>query len=180
MVPAAGRRVDLAAHLGDVDECPAALVAHVGQDELDEPGRAEDVDLELIAGLGQRARPNGPVRALAGGVDQDIDAALLGEDVPDAGLHGLVVGDIHGEGADTRVGEALHALQPPGCGVGGVAEFMQLQGGGFADTGRASGDEGDFGGHGRDFHPARMMPRRSARDEIGVWRRRPLHWSGLR
>jgi len=100
-----------------------------------------------VPGLGQRHVLDGAVGAVAGAVDQDVDPALFGEDALDSGLHGFLVGDIHRQGADARGGEVIHAFCSPGRGVGGVAEFSQFQGSGFADAGRAAGDEGDLAGH---------------------------------
>jgi hypothetical protein len=45
-----------------------------GPDELGEPGRAEDVDLELVAGLGQGHIFQRAVGTVAGVVDHDVDA----------------------------------------------------------------------------------------------------------
>ena len=99
----------------------------VGQDELGEPGGAEDVDLELVAGLGQGHVFERAVGAVAGVVDQHVDAAFFGEDLLDPGLHRLVVGDVHRQRADTGRGEVLHPLYPPSRGVGRVAEFLELK-----------------------------------------------------
>jgi len=54
VVPAAERLIDLAADGRDVDDAPTALAAHMRQHQLDETGQAEQVDLELVAGLAER------------------------------------------------------------------------------------------------------------------------------
>ena len=94
----------------------------MGQDELGQPGGAEDVDLELVAGFVQGHVFQRAVGAVAGVVDQDVDAACLGEDLLDTGLHGCVVGDVHRQGADAGLGEVLHPFDAPGGGVDRVAE----------------------------------------------------------
>ena len=64
VIPAAQRRVDLAADGRDVDDAAAALAAHVRQHELGKPGQPEEIHVELAAGLGHRdvfdARPETP------------------------------------------------------------------------------------------------------------------------
>ena len=111
------------------------LLPHVRQDELSESRGAEHVDFELAAGFFHRYVFDGAVGAVAGVVDQDVDAALLGEDPVDPGPHRLLVGDVHCQRADTGLGEVSHALDPPGRGVDGVAGLAQLLRGGLADAG---------------------------------------------
>jgi hypothetical protein len=67
------------------------LLRHVRQDELGESRGAEHVDFELAAGFFHRYVFDGAVGAVAGVVDQDVDAALLGEDPVDPGPHRLMV-----------------------------------------------------------------------------------------
>ena len=148
VVPAAERRVDLAAHRADVHDGATALLAHVRQHELRQAHRAEHVDVELAARLVERHVLDGAVGAIAGVVDQDVDAAGLGDDLLDTGAHGVVVGDVHRQRPDAAARELLEALGAARGAVDGVAELVQLQGGDLADAGGGSGDEGGLGGHG--------------------------------
>jgi hypothetical protein len=53
VVPGAEWKGDLPAHREDVDDRACALAAHVWKDELDQTGGAKQIDLELVAGVGQ-------------------------------------------------------------------------------------------------------------------------------
>jgi hypothetical protein len=144
VVPGAEWGVDLAAHGGDVDDLARPVLAHVRQDELGQPSRAEDVDLELVASLVHRDVLNRAVGAVAGVVHEHVNATRVGNDLFDSGLQRGVVGDVHGDGVDARLGEVVRALDAAGGGVDGVAGLGEFEGGGFADAGGGAGDEGDF------------------------------------
>ena len=115
-------------------------------DELGEAPQTEDVDLELAAGLVDRDVLDGPVGAVAGVVDQDVDAAGLLQDAVHAGVHGGVVGHVHGQRADAVSGQGLETVSAAGGAVDDVAQRLELAGGVLANTGGGAGDERGAGG----------------------------------
>ena len=141
MVPTAQWRGQLPAHGGDVDDGARALGAHVRGDQLGEATQAEDVDLELTAGLVDRDVLDGPVGAVAGVVDQDVDAAGLLQDAVHAGGHRGVVGHVHGQRADTVGGQGLEAVGAAGRTVDDVAQRLEFASSVLADAGGGAGDE---------------------------------------
>ena len=110
VIPPAERGVELASHGGDVHDRPGAMRAHVRQRQLGEPDRAEHVDLELAAALVDLDVFQCAVRAVAGVVDQHVDAAGLLDDARYAVLHGLVVRDVHRQWVDAVLGELLEPV----------------------------------------------------------------------
>ena len=108
---------------------------------MGEASQAEDVDLELAAGLVDRDVLDGPVGAVAGVVDQDVDAAGLLQDAVDAGAHGGVVGHVHGQRADAIGGQGLETVGTTGRTVDDVAQRLELADGVLADAGGGTGDE---------------------------------------
>ena len=145
MVPAAEWLVYLPADRGDVDDAATALRAHVRHDQLNEPGQAEDVHLELAARLAQRHVFDRAVGAVAGVVDQHVDPPGRGDDLLDAVGDGRLVGEIHPEDPHAELAELTHRLQTPRDGVNGESVFVQQAGGVFADPGRCTGHERNLG-----------------------------------
>lgn len=117
VVPAAERGGEAPAHGGDVDDGAAAALAHARGDEAGEGGEAEDVDVELAAGLLERHVLDGAVGAVAGVVDEDVDAAGLGQDRLDGGADGVLIGEVEGERAQTVLREGGEAVGAPGGAV---------------------------------------------------------------
>ena len=79
----------------------AARAGHACRDDqLGEPGRAEEVDLELAARLGGRGLL-GRV-GVPGVADQQPDRAVLASDPGDRIGHGLAAGDVQPRGGDPR------------------------------------------------------------------------------
>ena len=70
------RRHDASRQRRDVDDLAAAAAAHAGQDGLDHPPRPERVGVELAPQLLLGAELGRPVQAVAGVVDQHVDAAV--------------------------------------------------------------------------------------------------------
>ena len=123
---------------------PLSPLPHAGQDELDQPGGAEQVHVELAAGLVQRHVLDGSVGAVAGVVDQDVDAAGLGEDLLDAQRGRFLVGDVHGERSDAALAQVGHPVGAAGHAVDDETGVLETECGRFSDPGRGSGHEGDF------------------------------------
>jgi hypothetical protein len=95
--------------------------------QLDQASQAEDVDLELAAGLLDGHILHRPVGPVAGVVDQHVDTASLGDNLLQPGGHRGVLCDIHAERADPLAGERLHSLDPAGDGVHGETGRLQEQ-----------------------------------------------------
>ena len=123
---------------------PRALGPHVRQDELGEVRQAEEVHLELVAGLVDGDLLDRPVEAEAGVVDEDVDPALVRDDPVHDPFVVLGCRDVHPDGGDAVVGEVGHALQAPGSGVHGVALLTQQDRGLPAHARRCPGDQYDL------------------------------------
>ncbi|GAB2691330.1 hypothetical protein GCM10027194_27140 [Thalassiella azotivora] len=149
VVPGAQRLVDAPADGRHVDHPALAALAHPRQDELGQPREADDVHLQLAAGLVHRHVLEGAVRTVARVVHEDVDPSVLGEHALDAGGHRRVVGDVESPDVHAEGGEGLHAVDAPGRGDDREPLVLQLDGGLLADARRGAGDEGDGGcGHG--------------------------------
>ena len=118
VVPRAERLVELPADAADVDDPARSLLAHVGRHELDQPGQAEDVDLELAPRLVDRDVLDRAVRAVAGVVDQHVEPRPCSPRIRSmpAGHRG-VVGDVHRERGDAGLRQRLHPVDPARHGV---------------------------------------------------------------
>ncbi|MNH93937.1 hypothetical protein D3C73_465470 [compost metagenome] len=114
---------------------------------MDQPDRAKDVDVELGARLFHLHVLDGTIGAIAGIVDEDVDATEFGDDGFDPGLHGSVISHVHRQNFDTGLRQTLHVTDTARGAVNRVAEFLELEGSGFPDTGRSAGDKCDFVGH---------------------------------
>ena len=90
---------------------------HVRRDQLGQPRQAEDVDLELAAGLVDRHVLDRTVGAVARVVHQYVDPPALVDDPLDAAHHGRVVGDVHPEDVTPCRARRGHPLDPAGHGV---------------------------------------------------------------
>ncbi len=124
-------------------EAPTAWRASdVRQDGLGRPGGCEDIDLELGVALVRGNVFEGAVGAVAGIVDQDVDAALFLDDAVE-GAGGGVVGDVQGERAYALRLQVAKALQAAGGSVRDVALAGEASGDIGADSGGGSGDPGD-------------------------------------
>jgi hypothetical protein len=141
VVPAPARKRQPAAHGADHDDPPPALSPHRRQDQLGQPHRAEDVGLELPAGVGQRHGLDGPRPAEAGVVDQDPDCAVLLLDHIDGGPHGIVVGHVERQGPAAERFEVGEDLGPAGGGVDRPSRTSKKAGGGPPDAARTAGDQ---------------------------------------
>jgi len=108
MVPAAQRRVDLAAHRRDVDDPASLLRAHRRQQQLRQPTGAEDVHLELVSRLIQTDLLHRPIEAEAGIVDQHVHAARLRRDALDRGHDLRLAGEVHAKRLRAEPTEVFH------------------------------------------------------------------------
>ena len=115
-----GRKI-LTAHRRNVHDPPRALRPHVRQDELGEMGEAEEVHLELVAGLVDGDVLDGPVEAEAGVVDEDVDPPFAVDDLANGPLVVGGLADVHLHGDDAVVGQLGEPVGPPGAGVHRVA-----------------------------------------------------------
>ena len=104
----------------------------MGEDELGEAREAEEVDLELVAGVVEGDVLHRAEEAEAGVVDEDVDAATLGGDALGGGGEVFLAGDVHLEGDGAEVFEVAHVLDAAGCGVDGVALAEEALGGRLA------------------------------------------------
>jgi hypothetical protein len=106
-----------AAHRADVDDAPAARVAHAGQDQLGEAGGAEDVGFELASDPVDVDLFDGAERAVPGVVDEHVHLTLLGFDDLDGGPHGRLVGDVEREHPATGSGQVGDRVDVARAGV---------------------------------------------------------------
>jgi len=75
MIPGPEGGKDFSTHGGDVHDPSGSLVAHGGQNQLGEVGKAEKIDLELVSGILQGDVLNRPVQPETRVVDQDVNAS---------------------------------------------------------------------------------------------------------
>ena len=108
---------------------------------MDEPGGAEDIHLELPAGLVEGHVLDCSVGAITGVVHQDVDAAGLGKDLLDAELRRLLIRDVHDERLHSVLAQVRHAIGTPGHAVDEEPGFLQPEGGGRSDPGGCTGDK---------------------------------------
>jgi hypothetical protein len=130
-----------AAHRADVDDAPAAPLAHGREDELAHPGEAEDVGLEHRTDLVEVDLLHRAVLAVSRVVDEGADGTVDALDLGDGRAHGLLVG--HVEGGDVRAEglEVGEGVGPAGRRPDRVAGVQERGGGGTADPRGAAGDE---------------------------------------
>ncbi|GAA2152719.1 hypothetical protein GCM10010403_19650 [Glycomyces rutgersensis] len=147
VVPGAERQGDHAADRGDVHDRAPALLSHVRQDELHEPGRGDHVHLEQVAGLGQRHLLDRAVDHRARVVDQHVDAPLLFDDGGDGAVEPVAVPGVHRERVPAGGDEAAHLVHAPRGAVDDVPGAQQVEGDGVADAGRGARDEADLRVH---------------------------------
>jgi hypothetical protein len=112
-----------------------------GGDELDQPRQAEEVDLELSTCDVDRDVLDRAVRAVAGVVDEHVEATVLREDAFDAGRHRVLVGDVHRERRDAGLLDPLHPVDPAGHGVRREAGLEQADRRPLPDPARAPGHQ---------------------------------------
>lgn len=147
VVPGTERQGDLAADRGDVDDRAGALRPHGGQDELDEPGRREKVDFELVARGVQRHVLDGTVQDGAGVVDEDVDPLVCFENGVDRVAEIVLVPGVHLQRMAARLEQVGHLLDTPRGAVDDVPGAQQVQRGGVADPRRSAGDQAYLGRH---------------------------------
>jgi hypothetical protein len=98
---------------GDVDDRATAPLAHLGQDRLDQRGRAEEVGGKQLLDLVVGCLLDGGAVAMAGVIDQDIDDAEAFLGGPHDVTHPGVVGDIERE-RQRRIGVPSGEIFDPG------------------------------------------------------------------
>lgn len=128
MVPSPEIEHDLAGDGRDVDDGSAPLLPHVRQDELRQPGQAEDINLQLPAGFFDGHVLDGAEGAVTGIVDQDVDPALRLQDGGDTGLHRSLVRHIQRQRHDAEFAQRLHPIHPAGGADNYIGILRHLQG----------------------------------------------------
>jgi len=141
VIGAAAGKGQLSAHRADIDDAAPACPAHAGKDELAHPNQAEDVGLELPADVVKGNRLDRPGLGVSGVVDQHADRPFGLLHSGDGRGHGLLIGDVQGEGSAPFLGEVLQGLGSARGGVDGVAVRDEVGGRRRADPARAAGDE---------------------------------------
>ena len=134
MVPAAERLAHVAGDGCDVDDPSGAGSAHVRQHELAHPRQPEHVDLELAPGHLDGDVLDRTEDRVAGVVDEDVDAAVLGDDIVDEGHHRVVVAHVDDVRGHPLRAEGLEALEAPGGPDDGPPRLGEGDGGGLADA----------------------------------------------
>ena len=144
---------DLAGDAGDVDDASAAAVEHVHDRGFAHVEGAGEVDAQHFVPVVDAHLPDGTVDGDAGVVDEDVQAAVLVDDLLDDALAVVGVADValvQGQGAAVgldRLAQFVGALL-----VGGVAGADDGAGGGEAvadrgaDPAGAAGDQRDASG----------------------------------
>jgi hypothetical protein len=131
------------AHLDDVSGFP---LAEVRQEGAQHGGGSEEVGLEGRAVFGIRRFLDGSNQAAAGVVDEDIDAAELGDRLLDEAGEGVLLGNVEGQDAQ-GVGDAgseiVEGRGIAGCGNDEVALGEGDLSEGATETGRRTRDEPD-------------------------------------
>ena len=98
---------------GDVEDAPAALLAHQARRGLAGEEHRPDVDVEDEVPVVLRDLVGRLAHGQAGTVDEDVEAAEGGVDVRDQGLHVAWVAHVDGEAARLRAGRAAARWPPP-------------------------------------------------------------------
>lgn len=133
---------DFAGDGADVDDHAVAAFAHAGDGELGEVEGGEEVELEHVADGFVVGLPGGLIEADAGVVDEDIDAAVVGEGGFDEVAAKIRVGEVAGDGEVA----GLSGMGLGGDGAGGESEagaaLGEFGGEGLADAAGCARDEG--------------------------------------
>ena len=131
--------------------------------------QAEEVHLELVAGVREGDVLHGAVDPEAGVVDEDVDPPLGLDDPVDGPLVVGGLADVHLHRDDAVVGQLGQAVHPPGAGVHRVALAGHEDGRLTADAGGCPGDQHHLA-HG--LLPPRRRPALTGR-RGAAWPRRP-------
>ena len=145
MVPAAEVEYCPARDGGDVDDAAGVLRSHLRQDQPAEFRQAEEVNLQLGARLGFGHILHGAEVAVAGIVDQHVDAPFGGDDRFNAAAALLRNGNVQADRGHAVPPERLHGLDPPGRGIDLMAAQGQRPRRIEADAAASAGNEYDFG-----------------------------------
>jgi hypothetical protein len=124
---------------GDVDNLAGLLRAHHRQNQLAEPRQPEHIDLELPPPFVERHVFQRAVGAVAGIVDQDVDASRLVLDRVHRGDDRNIVRQVELEQSGAGGGEAGHAVEASGARENTIAGGKERAGRGFADPGGCAG-----------------------------------------
>ena len=154
VVPVAAGFAEVAGHRRHVDDASAALLPHIWKHELGEAREAEDIYVELPAGLLLGHRLERAEVAVARIVDQNVDAPLLRDYPPDTLLHGGLVGYVHIEQSGARVLERRHPLKASRRGINLMPCGEQPESRAHTDAGGGTGYKNDFMG----FHILALWP----------------------
>ena len=125
----------------------AAAPTHVGQHGLDHRDRAEQVDLELPAHLGQRRLLEDAFMTIAGTVHQHVQRTDVALDGCDRWLDGGKVGDVQqpAEGLARRHGfQCAPGLLAAHRAPHAVTGVQRLAGQGLAEAAAGAGDQQGF------------------------------------
>ena len=102
------------------------MVAHARQDELDEPGRREQVHLELIARQIEGYVFGRAVQDRSGVVHKDVDASLLAQHRLDYAVEVRTVSGVHRERVAAGLMKSVHLRYAAGRAVHRVAGAPQF------------------------------------------------------
>lgn len=121
MIPGSQRKTNLTAHRGNIDDCARALLTHLWEQELGEPGQTEQVHFELVTGIIDRGVLYRTVAAKTGVIDQYINFTNLSEDRLYHAANILLAGNIHCQALCSRLFELGHVLQATDSTVNDIA-----------------------------------------------------------
>src|SRR5437868_4836417 len=113
MIPSPHRFPSLAANRRHVQNLSRPLLPHERCNKLDEPGKAENIDLELAPRFVEGDVFHRSIRAIAGVVDEDIDAALFTSDSLGRLDDGTVIRKVERQQDCPQFLEICHAIQAP-------------------------------------------------------------------
>ena len=134
VIPAAERQHHPADHRAHIHNAAEAVLPHGRKHQLGEARQAEDIHLQLPAGLLHGNILDGAEVTVAGIVHQHVYTAFRRQDIGHAGLHGRFGGNVQAQGRNAVFPQRLHAFYPAGAAVHFMAFLCQQDGTFVADA----------------------------------------------
>ena len=113
IVPCSESERHVSCHAGQIDDTSAMLLTHIRQNLLRHTRQAEDIDLELMFGIGHRHIFDCTEIAVSGIVDEYVDTPFAGDDLLDASRDRRFVGDVQLQCLHTIWRQFFYLLHSP-------------------------------------------------------------------
>ena len=139
VIPTAEERHETTAHAAGVDDATAVLLPHVRQHLLRQTCQTEHVHFKLTLGFLDAHVLDSAVRAVAGIVDEHVDATFFGDEFLECGVDTLSIGHVHFQRCHTVLLEVFHLVHATRCAVHFVSLLCEFDGGLIAHAATRSG-----------------------------------------